>query len=127
MEAANEFAREVITAILTTNDKALVANLLDQSKKVIIDASSLKKLISLIADTKDIEIEADAESKSCSCKCGTAKFQLFETIASITVDGEPIDADIEKYINETLNISTQRTYASSLIKIEREAKISEPK
>jgi len=120
MEAVNEFAREVITSILTTNDKALVANLLDQSKKVIVDASSLRKLISMIADTKDVEIDADAESKSCSCKCGTTKIQLFETIESITVDGEALDADIEKYINETLNISTTRTYASSIIKIERE-------
>ena len=120
MEAVNEFAREVITSILTTNDKALVANLLDQSKKVIVDASSLRKLISMIADTKDVVIDADSESKSCSCKCGTAKIQMFESIDSILVDGEALDSDIEKYINETLNISTTRTYASSILKIERD-------
>lgn len=120
MEAVNEFAREVITSILTTNDKALVANLLDQSKKVIVDASSLRKLISMIADTKDVVIDADSESKSCSCKCGTAKIQMFESIGSILVDGEALDSDIEKYINETLNISTTRTYASSILKIERD-------
>ena len=120
MEAVNEFAREVITSILTTNDKALVANLLDQSKKVIVDTSSLRKLISMIADTKDVVIDADSESKSCSCKCGTAKIQMFENIGSILVDGEALDSDIEKYINETLNISTTRTYASSIVKIERD-------
>lgn len=120
MEAVNEYAREVITTILTTNDKALVANLLDQSKKVIIDAKSLTKLIRMITDAKDVEIDADSESKTCSCKCGTTKVQLFETIDSITVDGELLDADTEKYINDILNISTKRTYASSIILIERE-------
>lgn len=119
MEAVNEYAREVITSILTTNDKALVANLLDQSKKVIIDAKSLVKLIRMITDSKDVEINADSESKSCTCKCGTTKIQLFETIKSITVDGEALDADTEKYINEILNISTKRTYASSVIIVER--------
>lgn len=125
--AFNKYAFEIVNEILALNDKALVANLLDFSKKIIVAANHLRKLISLAVDDK-IEFITDVESKSCDCKCCKVKAHIYEKIESILIGGKEMkDAEPElyKYISEELNISLNRTYASQMIEIEKKSAIVE--
>ena len=118
----NRYAFKIVKEILSTNDKALVANLLDLSKKIVVDAISLQRLIAYATD-KTVNITTDAEEKTCNCKCCKVKVRVFETITSITINGKDIhkkEPELCAYITEELGISLERTYASSIIMITKD-------
>ena len=115
----NKYAFKIVKEILSTNDKALVANLLDLSKKIIVSATSLSELIEHAVDGV-VCIETDEETHS--CKCGSCKTHLYETITSLTIDGVSLkkaEPELYKYINDELCISLSKTYASYMFKIEK--------
>lgn len=123
----NRYAFEIVNEILALNDKALVANLLDFSKKIIVDANHLRKLISLVVDN-DIEFVTDVESKSCDCKCCKIKAHIYENIDNILIDGKEmknIEPELYEYISEELNISLDKTYGSQMVEIEKKNAIIE--
>ena len=125
--AFNKYAFEIVNEILTLNDKALVANLLDFSKKIIVDANHLRKLILLVVDD-EIEFVTDVEVKSCDCKCCKVKTHIYENIENILIGGKEmkdVEPELYKYISEELNISLNRTYASQIIEIEKKSAIIE--
>lgn len=114
------FVRDVMIDLIAKNDKALVANLLDQSKKVIVDSDTLENIIMLATDATNVEIESDVEKKTCNC-CGKcrASVHLFATIVGITIDGKNINEfeGLSKYITDILNISIERIYMKHLIDV----------
>lgn len=118
----------VMRDIISTNDKALVANLMDISKKIIIDYASLKGILktAITGEKVKIEVVQDDESKSCNC-CGGAKMtiRLFSSITEINVDGKPLseaEPEVFRYLSEDMNISLTRTYVknvSEMIQVEK--------
>lgn len=106
--------------IISTNDKALVANLLDLSKKVIIDYDMLKSIIkTALANNEKVKIEiVESETgKTCNCCCGKTTFKLYKNIESINIDGEDIkikEPGLYKYLNEYLNVSLTKTYIKDI-------------
>lgn len=120
----SKYAFKIVKEILAMNDKALVANLLDFSKKIIVDAMNIKELITLAIPDSEVEIETDIESRNCDCKCCKVKTSLYETIESINVNGKDIfetEKELCKYISDELGISLDKTYASQVFKIEKKA------
>ena len=115
----NRYAFKIVKEILSVNDKALVANLLDQSKKIIVDVNSIISLIEYAIDAI-VDIETDAEAHT--CKCGACKAHMFETITSITIGGKSLrkaEPELYSYIVDELCISLSKTYASDVFKIEK--------
>ena len=121
------FIREVIVDVLATNDKALVMNLLDNSKKVIIDKKSLIHIIYLATKIPkgNIQIISNRDDSKCECGCcGKAKVSLhmFETIEGILINGmllNEAEPDLYSYIQNTWNISLVRCYCQDFLKISR--------
>lgn len=126
IDANKEFAkysRDLIIKILSQNDKALVANLLDFSKKIIIDIDSLRELIQVgLGEKRNIDILSNIEEKSCKCGSMKVKIGIFEDILTIHLNGtdfkvaEPVLYD---YIEKELNISLSRTYCKKVISISK--------
>lgn len=107
----------IMKEIISTNDKALIANLLDFSKKVIIDLNSLYEIINIAANVNkniNIEIIENDETKKC---CGKIKIRVYNSINSILIDGEELnkkEPEVYKYITNDLNISLTRTYVKNI-------------
>ena len=121
------YARELLVDVISTNDKALVMNLLDKSKKVIVDKESLVRLIHLATEVPDerIVIISNKDKKECECTCcGKAKMgiNMFETIEGITINGmllKDVEPDLHSYIQNTWNISLTRCYCKDFFKISK--------
>lgn len=118
----NEFARDIVVDVLAKNDKALVMNLLDKSRKVIIDVESFRHLLKLIFEDETVVITTDEAERSCSCKCGKQKMQLraYENIVSITVNGQDLnkcEPNVVDYISKVWNFSMTRTYCPDFLNI----------
>lgn len=116
---------EIQNHILTLNDKALIANVLDKSGHLIISCNSLKELISTALDGKvAVDVQEDPQKRSCSC-CGKGKLilQVFGNILNITIDGknlEEAEPNLYKYLTKTWNISLTRTYLPKMFEYEPE-------
>lgn len=116
---------EIQNHILTLNDKALIANVLDKSGRLIISCNSLKELISTALDGKvAVDVQEDPQKRSCSC-CGKGKLilQVFGSILNITIDGknlEEAEPNLYKYLTKTWNISLTRTYLPRMLDFEPE-------
>lgn len=116
---------EIQNHILSLNDKALIANLLDKSGHLIISCNSLKELISTALDGNvEVDVKEDPQKCSCSC-CGKGKLilQVFGSILSITIDGknlEEAEPNLYKYLTKTWNISLTRTYLPKMFEYEPE-------
>lgn len=120
---------EIQNHILTLNDKALIANVLDKSGHLIISCNSLKELISTALDGKvAVDVPEDPQKRSCkrSCSCcGKDKLilQVFGNILNITIDGknlEEAEPNLYKYLTKTWNISLTRTYHPKMFEYEPE-------
>lgn len=116
---------EIQNHILTLNDKALIANVLDKSGHLIISCDSLKELISTALDSEvEVDVQEDPQKRSCNC-CGKGKLnlQVFGSILSITIDGknlEEAEPSLYKYLTKTWNISLTRTYLPRMFEYEPE-------
>ena len=116
---------EIQNHILTLNDKALIANVLDKSGHLIISCNSLKELIATALDSKvAVDVQEDPQKRSCSC-CGKGKLilQVFGNILNITIDGknlEEAEPNLYKYLTKTWNISLTRTYLPKMFEYEPE-------
>lgn len=117
------FANQIYIKVLSQNDKALVANLLDQSKMVIISVRDLKELIKIALADFDVTVDIVTDIEKRGCRCGKCKtnFHIFARIDSITIDEEEMKdvvPSLVKFINKKLNISLTRTYTDHLIDVE---------
>ena len=81
-----ELLLSIKTELLTTNDAALMMNILDKSNRIILPAESLKQLIKISTDSKDVHLwYIDDITTGC---CGMIKKSLIKNIEKIVVDGE---------------------------------------
>lgn len=120
--------------ILTTNDKALIANMLDKSGRLILSCKQLQTLIETALDEKvHVDVKEDPQKRSCDC-CGKGKLvlQVFGTIIDIRVDDkslEEAEPNLVKYLTKQWNISLTRTYLPRMLdfeveKVERSTKVN---
>lgn len=116
-------ALKIMKEIIATNDKALVANLVDFSKKVIVSEEHLTKLLkTAIGPETSVVIISDEEERSCSCCSHKVNIHPFAKVRSITIDGDDLgDAQpcVKDFIMNELNISLERIYRTSFISVER--------
>ena len=110
--------------IIASNDKALLANLLDKSGRVILSRDGLEDLISNAVGGKiKIKVEEDPQKRSCGCGKGSFTLQVYGDILDIKVNGESLEEAepvLYKFLTKTWNISLTRTYLRNLIDIEVE-------
>ena len=117
---------ELQNELLTINDKALIANIIDKSGHLIISCTALKELISLALGAKVVvDVQEDPQKRSCNC-CGKGKLilQVFGTILNITIDGKDFaetEPHLYKFLTKTWNISLSRTYLPRMLDYEAEA------
>ena len=95
--------------ILRDNNPKLIANLIDQSGKVIIDAESLVRIVALVCQAHPESINIEYEVKETGC-CG--KLNPIKNIEAIKVAG----LDFKLTYNEKYNMLTDQ-YSISLRKV----------
>ena len=114
---------KLLRDIISINDKALVANLLDFSKKIIISTEDLIKLIKLgVGEAAEVVIDSDIESKSCHCCKHKVNVHVYENIHSITINGEELEdrePELHEFLIDYCNISLTKTYKKKVFDIER--------
>lgn len=114
---------KLLRDIISVNDKALVANLLDLSKKVIISTEDLIKLIKLgVGKCADVVIDSDIDSASCHCCKHKVNIRVYENIYSITINGEELEdcePELYEFLTDYCNISLTKTYKKRVFDIER--------
>ena len=95
--------------ILKDNNPKLVANLIDQSGRVIVDAESLVRIVALVCQVHPESVNISYEVKETGC-CG--KLNPIKTIEAIKVGG----LDFKLTYNEKYNMLTDE-YSVSLRKV----------
>ena len=95
--------------ILKDNNPKLVANLIDQSGRVIVDAESLVRIVALVCQVVPESVNISYEVKETGC-CG--KFNPIKNIEAIKVAG----LDFKLTYNEKYNMLTDE-YSVSLRKV----------
>lgn len=95
--------------ILRDNNPKLIANLIDQSGKVIVDAENLVRIVALVCQAHPESINIEYEVKESGC-CG--KFNPIKNIEAIKVAG----LDFKLTYNEKYNMLTDQ-YSISLRKV----------
>ena len=95
--------------ILKDNNPKLVANLIDQSGRVIVDAESLVRIVALVCQVVPESVNISYEVKETGC-CG--KLNPIKTIEAIKVGG----LDFKLTYNEKYNMLTDE-YSVSLRKV----------
>ena len=95
--------------ILKDNNPKLVANLIDQSGRVIVDAESLVRIVALVCQVVPESVNISYEVKETGC-CG--KLNPIKTIEAIKVGG----LDFKLTYNEKYNMHTDE-YSVSLRKV----------
>ena len=95
--------------ILKDNNPKLVANLIDQSGRVIVDAESLIRIVALVCQVVPESVNISYEVKETGC-CG--KLNPIKTIEAIKVGG----LDFKLTYNEKYNMLTDE-YSVSLRKV----------
>ena len=95
--------------ILKDNNPKLVANLIDQSGRVIVDAESLVRIVALVCQVVPESVNISYEVKETGC-CG--KLNPIKTIEAIKVAG----LDFKLTYNEKYNMLTDE-YSVSLRKV----------
>ena len=115
---------KIMKDMIATNNKALVANLLDMSRKIIVSTKDLKRLIKIaVGDENKIKIETDIEQKTCICCHHKVNIHPYENIIRISIDGEDFEdaqPDLYEYLQSYCNISLDKTYKENVIHIEKE-------
>lgn len=123
----------ILKHILAENDKALIANLLDLNKKIILDIDTLEYLLELALNEKiDIIIEQDEDAYKVNC-CGKCKVKIsiYNKIKSIKANKfllSDVEPELCNYFSDVLGISLTKTYikkTSEMIKITREQNLKQ--
>lgn len=121
----NRLLLKYISQEYATNDKAVVANLLDFSKKIILPEDKLIEIIKLAVNNPDsvVEINTNEKTKSCNC-CGKCKVNvhLYADIISIMVDDRSlrtVQPFVTEFLEDKCSISLSKTYIREFIKIEK--------
>ena len=103
--------------ILSQNDKALVANLLDVSGLVILNVDTLEKLLELITGKPHSITTSMNSGDGCKCCGGKTTVKLFDSIIGIRPE---LSEDVKEKLAKTYKISITRTYATQILEINRE-------
>ena len=102
--------------IIAKNNKALVANLLDFSGKVIVDVDTLEELLFKLTGKEHSISTSMKRGDGCSCCGGKAKLQLFDSVISIK---PTLDDETMRIISEDYGISLSRTYVKDVVSVSR--------
>lgn len=121
----NKLILKCISQEYTTNDKTLVANLQDSSKKTILPEDELIEIIELAINNPDsvVEINTNEKAKTCNC-CGKCRVNIhsYADIISIMVDDRSlrtVQPFVTEFLEDKCSISLSKTYIRDYIKIEK--------
>lgn len=121
----NKLLLKHISQEYAQNDTAVIANLLDVSKKIILPEDKLEEIIKVALNDPNVNVEINTtkQQQSCNC-CGKCKMNLhlFANIISIMVDGRSlrtVQPYVTEFLEDTCSVSLSRTYIREFIKIER--------
>ena len=121
----NKLLLKYISQEYAQNDTAVIANLLDVSKKIILPEDKLEDLIKVALNDPNVKVEINTTKKQQSCNCcGKCKMNLhlFANIISIMVDGRSlrtVQPYVTEFLEDSCSVSLSRTYIREFIKIER--------
>lgn len=129
----NRLILKCISQEYTTNDKTLVANLQDSSKKTILPEDELIEIIELAINNPDsvVEINTNEKAKTCNC-CGKCRVNIhsYADIISIMVDDRSlrtVQPFVTEFLEDKCSISLSKTYIRDFIKIEKNIEVSKSK
>lgn len=121
MSSIDRLLAEAYRDILTNNNKALVANLLDFSGKVIVDVDTLEEILRILTGEEHSISTSMKNGDGCKCCGGKATMKLFDSIISI----KPVlSEEIKARILDEYGISLTRTYAKEVVSISRSRRSS---
>lgn len=104
---------EILTSTLTSNDKKLIANIIDTTDKIILSASELCELIALTLTTDEYEVKASdviiSYHDDIITSCCKVHISPFKHILSIKINNQ----DFKTFQNEAYNVLTD-TFKISL-------------
>ena len=103
----NKLLLKYISQEYAQNDTAVIANLLDVSKKIILPEDKLEDLIKVALNDPNVKVEINTTKKQQSCNCcGKCRMNLhlFANIISIMVDGRSLRT-VQPYVTEFLEDS----------------------
>lgn len=121
----NKLLLKYISQEYAQNDTAVIANLLDVSKKIILPEDKLEDLIKVALNDPNVKVEINTTKKQQSCNCcGKCRMNLhlFANIISIMVDGRSlrtVQPYVTEFLEDSCSVSLSRTYIREFIKIER--------
>lgn len=97
---------EILTSTLTSNDKKLIANIIDTTDKIILSASELCELIALTLTTDEYEVKAAdviiSYHDDIITSCCKVHISPFKHILSIKINNQ----DFKTFQNEAYNVLT---------------------
>ena len=98
----------ILSNILKDNNTTLLANIIDQSGKIILKEAELKQVLAAIYNVDCIKIEiirSPVPANGCCLKC----LEFMYNIDSIVIDGKIEDVEANNYI-KSFSISTEKVY-----------------
>ena len=106
----------ILTKLLTEEDKKLIANLIDQSKKVILHMDALKELIAAMKDTvpENVNISACETIMTTCCK---ARVLPFKTVTSINITGKEFTSEDRNVLENLYHIALDTVYDEPFVKL----------
>lgn len=107
---------KILTKLLTEEDKRLIANLIDQSKKVILHMNDLKQLIAAMKSTvaENVNISACETIMTTCCK---ARVLPFKSITSINITGKDFTSEDRAILEDIYHISLRTVYDEPFVKL----------
>ena len=121
MSDIDKLLAETYRDILAKNNKALVANLLDFSGKIIIDVDTLEEILRIITGVEHSISTSMKNGDGCKCCGGKATMKLFDSIISI----KPVlSEEVKSRILDEYGISLTRTYAKEVVTVNRDRSAS---
>ena len=116
MSEIDKLLAETYRDILAKNNKALVANLLDFSGKIIIDVDTLEEILRIITGVEHSISTSMKNGDGCKCCGGKVTMKLFDSIISI----KPVlSEEVKSRILDEYGISLTRTYAKEVVTVNR--------
>lgn len=107
---------KILTKLLTEEDKKLIANLIDQTKKVILHMNDLKELIAAMKDVTIDKVNISA-CETIITTCCKARVLPFKSVTSINITGADFTAEDRAVLSDIYHISLESVYDEPFVKL----------
>lgn len=114
---ALETRAKILTRLLTIEDKKLIANLIDQKKKIILHPDDLKELIASMRDVTPDDVLISTRETIVSERC-KARILPFKVITELNVKGGKLTTEEKALITNDWSISLDTVYDEPFKKLE---------